>query len=64
MVKHIVKSFRTQNKKIYHFKQISQDDDYENNEFNFKEMIGIYLDTSALICLFTNDGIKKCIIKF
>ncbi len=40
-----------------HFKQIAQDDDDENNEFNFEEMIGIHLDTSALNCLFTNDEI-------
>ncbi len=46
-----------------HFKQISQDDDDENNEFNFEEMIGIQLDTSVLNCLFTNDEIKKCIIR-
>ncbi len=46
-----------------HFKQISQDDDDENNEFNFEEMIHIHLDTSVLNCLFTNDEIKKCIIK-
>ncbi len=26
-------------------------------------MIGIHLDTSVLNCLFTNDEIKKCIIK-
>ncbi len=46
-----------------HFKQISQDDDDKNNEFNFEEMIGIPLDTSVLNCLFTNDEIKKFIIK-
>ncbi len=46
-----------------HFKQISQDDDDENNEFNFEEMIGIHFDKSVLNCLFTNDEIKKCIIK-
>ncbi len=46
-----------------YFKQISQDDDDENNEFNFEEMIGIHLDKSALSCLFINDEIKKCIIK-
>ncbi len=45
-----------------YFKQISQDDD-ENNEFKFKEMLGIHLDTSALNCLFTNDEIQKCISK-
>ncbi len=27
-------------------------------------MIGIHLDTSVLNCLFTNDEIKKCMIKF
>ncbi len=62
MLKHIGKSFRTQRQKdiptliheLYnHFKQISQDDDDENNELNFEEMIGIHLDTSALKCLFT-----------
>ncbi len=46
----------------YAFKQISQDDD-KNNEFNFEEMVGIHLDTSALSCLFTNDDIQKCIGK-
>ena len=46
----------------YQFKQISQDDD-ENNEINLKEIIGIHLDTSSLNCLFTNDDILKCINK-
>ncbi len=46
-----------------HFEQISQGDNDENDEFNFEEMIGIHLDTSVLNCLFTNDEIKKCIIK-
>ncbi len=37
-----------------HFRQISQND-YENNEFSFKEIISIHLDTYKLNCLFTND---------
>ncbi len=42
-----------------HFRQISHNE-YENNEFSFKEIIGIHLDTSELNCQFTNDEIKKC----
>ena len=45
-----------------HFKNISEDDD-ENNNFNFEDISGIHLDTTELNCLFTEDEIKKSISK-